>query len=115
MKSLTVWEYSEKTEAERLLHCAHQIIVGFFKSNNFIVLPYNPNVFNANIVTFPFLPYFKIPRFWEEAKKADIITLPIRCNKKAVEDTEKLLTGTHLPKPNFINTQKLWQKARKKC
>ena len=52
----TVWEYSIKTEAERLLHCAHQMAVGFYRVNNFIVLPYTPKIGGAHIVTFPDLP-----------------------------------------------------------
>ena len=70
----TVWKYSEKTEAERLVLTAHQISVGFYKNNNFIVLPYNPSIDKAHIVTFPDLKYTNITRFWEQSKKVEFIT-----------------------------------------
>lgn len=105
----TLWEYSSRSEAERLLHSAHQISVGFYKTNNFIVLPYNPNINNANIVTFPYLPYQKIPRFWEQVKKVDVNTLPIKVDAKLVDATEKLLSTSNLPEPDFSKTQELWQ------
>jgi hypothetical protein len=109
----TVWEYSTNSEAERLIQTAHQIIIGFYKTNNFIVLPYTPNVSGVNIVSFPILPYTKISRFWDEAKKAIITNFPIVCNKKTVEAVERLLQKEVAAKPNFIKTQRLWQKAEK--
>jgi len=110
---LTKWEYSRESEANRLLHCAHQISVGFYKTNNFIVLPFNPNIDNAHIVTFPDLPYNKISRFWEKVKKADIVNLPIKADPELVSQVSKLLETANLPKPNFLNTQKLWAKSEK--
>jgi len=108
----TVWEYSIKTEAERLLHCAHQMAVGFYRVNNFIVLPYTPKIGGAHIVTFPDLPYNKIPRFWEKIKKIDIQVLPIRVNKSILEQTAKLLEKADLPAPEFENTKNQWGKAQ---
>lgn len=110
---LTKWEYSSKTEAERLLHCAHQMAVGFYKINNFIVLPYTQKIKNSHLVTFVDLPFNKIPRFWEKAKSIDITTLPIRVDKKLAQDTQKMLDRANLLKPEFTEIQKNWQKAEK--
>jgi hypothetical protein len=109
----TVWKYSLKTETLRLIHCAHQIVVGFYKTNNFIVLPNNPGVANANIVTFPHLSYAKVPRFWEEVKKVDVHDLPTKCNQKTFEATADLLLNSNILKPDFTKTQRLWRKAEK--
>ena len=110
---ITVWKYSNESEAKRLIHCAHQISVGFYKTNNFIVLPFNPNQNNAHVVTFPLLPYTQIPRFWAEVKKVDVKDLPIKCDKNIIDSVEKLLLKSNLSRPDFIKTQKLWQKAEK--
>lgn len=109
----TVWEYSIKSEAERLIHCAHQIIVGFYKTNNFIVLPYNPGVKNTHIVTFPDISYTKIHRFWKSVKKVNVHTLPLRCDPKLVSDVSEVLKSFNLPELQFKKVKELWQKAEK--
>ena len=113
MKYKTVWEYSDKTEAERLIHCAHQIAVGFYHVNNFIVLPYNPNINSANIVTFPDIQYNKIPRFWDKVKRENISTLPVKAPQDLKNQLEKLLIDASLPKLDFSKTQKTWKLAQK--
>ena len=109
----TVWEYSSRSEAERLLHSAHQIIVGFYKTNNFIVLPYNPHALNINVVIFPELAYAKVPRFWKEARQTNVSNLPIICSQETVKEIENLLNISKISEPNFVKTQKQWQKAEK--
>lgn len=107
----TVWEYSIETEAERLIHCAHQMAIGFYRVNNFIVLPYTPKVKNSLIVNFPDLPYNKIPRFWEKVKKLNITDYPLKIDTKLKEEVIFLMKNADLEKPNFEQTQKDWQKA----
>ena len=111
--NVSTWEYSTKTEAERLIHCAHEIISGFFKSNNFIVLPYNPKVQNAQIVTFPDLPYLKISRFWKQVKNMDIKNYPFVTDQSLLIQTQKLLENANLPKAKFDHIKKLWAKSEK--
>ncbi len=113
MKSITNWEYSIESEANRLIQCAYQIIIGFYKTNNFIVLPYNPNVNSANIVTFPLLTYTKIARFWEQAKKSNIKDLPIKINKDLLNSIINLLQKELTKGPSFTKIKKLWSKAEK--
>lgn len=109
----TVWKCSSETEAERLIHCAHQIVVRFYRVNNFIVLPYNPGVNNANIVTFPDLPYNKIPRFWEKVKRVDVTNLPLKVDKQLLSEVIGLLSNGDNSLPDFEKTKNLWQKAEK--
>lgn len=111
MKVQTTWVYSEKTEAERLLQIAHQISVGFYRVNNFIVLPFNPKIQNAHTVTFPDLPYNNIPRFWEQVKKIDVSESPMRLDPKLVNQVIKLSQKANLPVPDYAKIQKTWQKA----
>ncbi len=113
MSNLTTWEYSIKTEANRLIQTAYQIIIGFYKTNNFIVLPYNPNINSVNIVTFPNLPFNKIPRFWEQAKKSNVKNLPIKIDKDLLKTTTNLLQKELTKKPNFDKVKKLWSEAEK--
>lgn len=113
MSSITTWEYSIESEANRLIQCAYQIIIGFYKTNNFIVLPYNPNVNTANVVTFPLLPYTKIPRFWEQAKKSNVKDLPVKIDRNLLNTTISFLEKELAKKPNFENTKVLWGKAEK--
>jgi len=108
----TVWEYSLKTEAERLLHTAHQIAVGFYKVNNFVVLPYGPDYKNNSIITFPNLPYHKISRFWEKVKKVNVDQIPVVSPNGLVEETIKLLKEASLKEPDINEARKIWGKAQ---
>lgn len=108
---LTTWEYSAKTEAERLIHVAHNIANGFFKTNNFIVLLYNPNSTNANVVTFPDLPYNNIPRFWKTVKILDVNNLPMIIDPKLIDQVGGLITQYKLVEPKFEKTKLLWEKV----
>jgi biotin operon repressor len=109
---VTLWEYTIKTEAERLLHCARQMAVGFYRVNNFIVLPYSPKVKSVNIVTFPELPYHQIPRFWKKVSFIDIQTLPIKVDSAILSQTMKLLGAVKLPNADYVKTRQIWNKAQ---
>ena len=107
----TFWEYSLEIEAKRVLHCAHQMVVGFYRINNFYVLPLNSNNYSSNVVLFPDLPCTKIPRFWEKTKRIDITNLPIKTDKRVVEEVKSFLKAQNLRDPNFKSTQNIWNKA----
>ncbi|OGM12893.1 hypothetical protein A3A76_00505 [Candidatus Woesebacteria bacterium RIFCSPLOWO2_01_FULL_39_23] len=111
MKIKTTWEYSLETEAKRVIHCAHQMVVGFYRVNNFYVLPLDLKTHSSNIVLFPDLPYHKIPRFWNKAKKVDVTTLPIKADRRIVDEVKLLLEKERLPKPNYHHIKKGWGKA----
>ena len=96
-----------------MIQCAYQIIIGFYKTNNFIVLPYNPNINSVNIVTFPNLPFNKIPRFWEQAKKSNVKNLPVKIDRNLLKTTSNLLQKELTKKPNFEKVKKLWSEAEK--
>ncbi len=104
----TTWKHSDETEALRLLHCAHQISVGFYKINGFISLPYDKTIKNDTVVSFPELNYLSIPRFWEQVKRIDVSTLPIKASVKLIEQTANLLHTANLRKPEFTKLQKDW-------
>ena len=108
---IAVWKYSLETEAQRLLHCAYQMAVGFYRVNNFIILPYTPKTKNALIVTFPDLPYNTIPRFWDRVKKINIDDFPLQIKSNLLRQTTTLLKNANLPAPDLQKTKKLWEKA----
>lgn len=108
----TVWEYSLETEALRLIHCARQMAVGFYRVNNFIVLPYTPKVNNDLTVTFPDLPYHEITAFWEKVKKIDINVIPIHANPKLVNAVKEIVKNK-LALTDFRDIRTLWTKAEK--
>lgn len=110
---VTKWEYSLKTEAERLLHCARQIAVGFYKVNNFVVLPYGIKDQGINTVTFPDLPYNTIQRFWKKVSFIDIVNLPIKVPASLVSQTANILETAKLPIPDFSKIKAVWEKAEK--
>lgn len=109
--NVSTWEYSEKTEAERIIFNAQQIAIGFYKTNNFIVLPYIPTSQNLQTVVFPNLEYNKIPRFWEQAKKIDIDNKLIANNPKLVESVSIQIQKLKIKTPNYENIKKLWARA----
>jgi len=108
---ITCWEYSARTEAERLIHVAHSIANGFFKTNNFIVLPYGPILTNSSIVSFPDLPYQKIPRFWKLVKTVKVDNLPLKIDSQLVLGVEKLVVENKLDNASFAKTKILWEKV----
>src|SRR3989338_2430023 len=105
----TIWEYSSRTEALRLLHCARQIASGFYKANGFLVLPY-PAPAQPNVVSFPRLPYLTIPRFWQRSSRLDIRTYPFTTPKDLLVTTQQLLASNPLPSPDFSLLQLQWSK-----
>ena len=109
----TLWEYSLKTEALRILHCARQISVGFYRANNFYVLPYRETNNKYSDVVFPDLPYCNIPRFWKKVASVNTATLPIKANNGLIKQIEKLTKSSHFPKPKITNVKKVWEKAQK--
>ncbi len=109
----TVWEYSEKTEAERLIHTAHQMAVDFYRANNFIVLPYAPNIDNPLIVTFPDLSYKNISKFWDKVKKVDVLDYPLVIRKDLLDQTISLIKTSNLNSVNFESVKNNWGKAQK--
>src|SRR3990172_12605605 len=122
----TVWEYSLEFEAKRLIHCAQAIESGFFKLNNFIVLPYEPKRrYDENEVSFPALRYVKIPRFWGRCQRIDTKIVPLQIPKDLLDQTLELLKEniqprvleilSNQPKNNFFqNVQKLWDQYQDK-
>ncbi len=89
----TVWEWSAETEAKRLIHTAHNIAVGFFRVNNFFVVPYRREVSQTSqVVPFPELPYQTILRFWERVKRVDIRNFPLKFEPDLVSAVEDLIS-----------------------
>jgi hypothetical protein len=88
--------------------------VGFYKINGFIPLPYSKSIASDNFVSFPELNYLSIPRFWEQVKRIDVSTLPIKAPAKLVEQTAKLLSSANLIKPEFSKLQKEWEEHQEK-
>ena len=111
---LTTWDYSPQTEANRLLHNAHQIATGFYKLNGFMVLPYGTCPSLDNCVSLPNLNYLSIPRFWSRAGRVDVTSLPIVAPTDLVAQTKSLMAKANLPKPSYQATQKLWAKHEAK-
>jgi hypothetical protein len=104
----TVWKYSLETEAVRLIQCAHQVAVGFYRVNGFIVLPYAHKQDNQTIAL-PDINYLSIPRFWDRSRKIDIGTqFPYSVPKEFSQELAALLASSHLSEPDFTATKKLW-------
>lgn len=108
---LTTWEFSSRSEAERLIHCARQIVVGFYKSNGFTVLPFIPNQDNSKIVSFPDLAYNTIPRFWDQVRKINVDSFPLVIETKLLDSVTALIESSHLPSPEYSKLAELWAKA----
>lgn len=110
----TAWKYSPQTETARLVHVASHVASGFFKANNFWVLPYGkcPNL--ENCVSLPDLPYLSIPRFWDRCSRINTKVIPLRVPPDLLRATEILLAGAGMPKPNWSKTEERWFKIEKK-
>lgn len=109
----TKWEYSLETEARRVLHSAHQITVGFYELNNFLVLPFGSYAKADNIVLFPNINFQTIPRFWDRVKTINISHFPIQAPVNLLQEVEELLKSANLPKPSFKAAESLWGKFEK--
>lgn len=111
MTDLTTWQYSLESEANRILHTAHQTYVGFYKSNGFIVLPKNTKTYNSNTVILPKLDYNSISRFWKRVAKIDIHANPMIINESLVSDFKNLLSKHDLEIPDYKKTMQVWARA----
>lgn len=110
----TVWDYSIESEAKRLIHCAHQIANGFYRVNNFIVLPYPKTKNNLFTVSFPDLTYSKIKRFWEKAKNTKVHSFPIKVKNDYLQEVINLLETSHFfTEPSYLHIKTDWDKAEK--
>lgn len=110
----TTWEFSLETETLRVLHTARQISTGFYRVNNFLLVPFGQKVTLPNQVTFPDLPYTTIPRFWEKVRKVDDTKLPISAPVGVISETRALLEKTDIKAPDMTNVQSSWQGIEKK-
>lgn len=110
----TVWDYSIDSEAERLIHCARQMSVGFYRANNFIVLPSPPKAASVNIVTFPDLAYHKIPGFWEKVKHVSVDNFPLKIPSTLYTQLFNLIKNSDIKKPEFEQVKSTWAKAENK-
>jgi hypothetical protein len=106
----TTWKYSLETEAKRLIQCSHQIAVGFYRVNGFIVLPHtHPQ--DGQTIAFPEINYLSIPRFWDRCKKIDIGTkLPFSIPADLTHSLALLLEKCQLSPPDLSSIEKLWSK-----
>lgn len=110
---LTKWQYLLETEAERLIHTAHNMVNGFYKTNNFIVLPYQIKDLRAYLVTLPDLDYQSIPRFWEKVSKVNVMDFPLAIDPEITKSVVKLIEGKINTTPQYSETERLWLKAEK--
>lgn len=111
MKNVTTWVYSIKTDAKRILHCAHQMAVGFYKINNFIVLPNFQATNSSNIVIFPKIRYQDVPKFWHKVTKIDIYSTPFVIEEKLQNDFYNLISKNALQEPKYKHLVKKWKIA----
>lgn len=114
----TFWEYSLRSEAVRVVGCAHQIANGFYRNNGFWVLPVGHRLTSKSTVAFPDLPYTTIPRFWEKSRRATYLHEYLRSKseeeERLVGEVEKMLTKGGLPKPRFEKARGEWEAAGEK-
>lgn len=109
----TVWEYSEKTEAERLIHVAHNIATNFFRANNYKFSkndPYNPTLKGTRVKEFAKLTleseeFYKKLELKLQSKIFGLNGKTPEINKKPIESlniSEKLLMKLFIQSSNSI-------------
>jgi len=103
----TIWNYSKRTEAERILQAAYHIQNQFYLKKGFLVLPYNiPK--NPAVIFFPKLNYQKIPQFWQEAKNAK--KNAVLKKRPIIDHIVNILLEENL---DYSQLKKDWQKKEK--
>lgn len=107
----TEWNWSLDTEARRIIHSAYEMANGFFRVNNFYVVPPESKANSPLTVSFPDLPYNSIPRFWEKCKQQDVFNFPLSFDPELVRETFLLLTNSNLSAPDRSVIEKTWAKA----
>lgn len=107
----TEWNWSLETEARRIIHCAYEMANGFFRVNNFYVVPPESKANSPLTVAFPNLPYHSIPRFWEKCKQQDVFNFPLNFDPELVKATSELLANSNLSAPDRSTVEKTWEKT----
>lgn len=107
----TYWEWSVRNEALRLIHLAHQIAVGFYGENGFIVLPSGTPRPSKNAVLFPDVGLERIPGFWERARRATISRWPVSRDEDLIGAIVRCLqVGVPAGQPDLTVLQDGWKK-----
>lgn len=111
----TIWEHSIDSEVQRLIHCAHQISIGFYQINGFVILPTGSDQISGHIVSFPKLDYCSIPRFWSDVAKIETTHIPFEIPSKLFIDTKSLLEKSNIkPSRDQKNLKTIWEKHQDK-
>ena len=103
----TEWNWSLETEARRIIHSAYEMANGFFRVNNFYVVPPESKANSPLTVAFPNLPYHSIPRFWEKCKQQDVFNFPLNFDPELVKATSELLANSNLSARTVLPSKKL--------
>lgn len=104
----TNWEYSQETEAHRIIHTAKSISTGFFRINGFELVASSEDALRPNQVIFPDLPYIKIPRFWQKIHATNIHMLPLKLDKALSKALKGILPNETFSEPNYSRLKTAW-------
>jgi hypothetical protein len=104
---ITSWEHTLRTDSLRIIQSCHQISTGFYRLNNFIVLPSDLKQDNQTIAV-PDLDFLSIPRFWERVRKINTHScLHFSISSEFLQAVESIVPATE---PDFILLKRIWSK-----
>ncbi|MCA9382928.1 helix-turn-helix domain-containing protein [Candidatus Dojkabacteria bacterium] len=112
--SITSWKYSLRTEAVRLIHTALYTYSGFYKRNNFIVVPYSVQDNHGSLVRMPHIKFQNIPRFWKRLESIDLEEFYKLPNSKLIDSVEQELIELELEIPKYSKLMEDWSKVESK-
>jgi len=87
---MTIFRYSRKTEALRLLFTAKKLATNQYQDRGYLILPQKPAQPAANLVIFPDLPYYSILKFWHRVMAVRQTTPPLT-PQPLLQETMKLI------------------------
>lgn len=104
------WENSNESEVRRIVHTAHQMVIGFYRLHGFTVLPYSQKQIdiNGNFVFLPEIDYQSIPRFWEKVKSVDAYHMSFEIDEKIMVGLSVALGELSVDKPKISLNNKIW-------
>ena len=109
----TTWDWSLESEANRIMHEAHQVQSGFFRLHHFYPLPLSPESrYIPQGVYFPRINYSQIPHFWERIRGFNTQSLITDPKLKDLQlQIIQQLEPLQLKPPDHSKVQQAWEKV----
>lgn len=111
----TIWDWSLKSEAERITYACTNTANGFYGNQGYLVLPSPSHDTNPKTsVYLPSLHYDTIPRFWDRVSKLNMDKADVKETNPFILPLSTMLAAKDLKSPANHALESIWSKHGQK-